>query len=92
MNIILKLINNIDFTEKDILSIILEMQKKYLKEKESGIKDLTYAISAAICISQSVLKFSSIKAENREVINNDIYKLPKVVRRDLLNINSPILK
>lgn len=88
----LKLINNIDFPEKDILSMILEMQKKYSKEKESGIKDITYAISAAICISESVLQFRSIKAENREVINNNIYKLPKGVRRDLLKVNSPILK
>ena len=74
-----KLIKNIDLPQREILSMILEMQKRYLKEEESGIKDLTYAISTAILISESVLHFRSIKAESSKASNTDIYKLPKVV-------------
>jgi len=74
-----KLIKNIDLPQRDILSMILEMQKRYLKEEESGLKDLTYAISTAILISESVLRFRIIKAQSSKASNTDIYKLPKVV-------------
>ena len=65
------------FPQKDILSIILEMQIKYLKEKNSIIKDITYALSTTILISESALQFSSIKALRNKVRTTYIYDLRK---------------
>lgn len=45
--------------EKDILSIIAGMQKKYSNEIESDIKDITYAISAGMHIAESIIYYSS---------------------------------
>lgn len=73
----LKPLKNKSFPQKDILSIILEMRKKYLQEKNSIIKDITYALSTAILISESVLHFSSIKAPNNKASTPGIYILPK---------------
>lgn len=73
----LKPLKNKRFPQKDILSIILEMQKKYLEEKNSIIKDITYALSTAMLISESVLHFSNITVQNTEVNTDDIYNLSK---------------
>lgn len=73
----LKPLKNKGFPQKDILSIILEMQLKYLKEKNSIIKDITYAISTAILISESALQFSSIKTQSSKLKTTNIYELPK---------------
>lgn len=70
-------LKNKSFPQQDILSIILEMQKKYLQEKNSNIKDITYALSTAILISESVLHFSRIKAPNSQISTPEIYILPK---------------
>ena len=73
----LKPFKNKGFPQKDILSIILEMQIKYLKEKNSIITDITYALTTAILISESALQFSSIKTQSNKVSTDDIYELPK---------------
>lgn len=73
----LKTLKTKTFPQKDILSIILEAQNKYLQERDSIIKDITYALSTAILISESALHFSSIKTQNNEINAADIYKLPK---------------
>lgn len=71
----LKLFENENFPPKDILSVILEMQTKYLQETNSITKDITYALSAAIFISESVLLFSQIKTQNNKVNTANIYEL-----------------
>lgn len=73
----LKPLKNKSFPQKDILSIILKMQKEYLQEKNSITKDITYALSTVILISESILHFSSIKAPNSKVSTPEIYILPK---------------
>lgn len=73
----LKPLKNKNFPQKDILSIILQMEKKYCEEKNSIIKDITYALSTAILISESVLHFSSIKVQNNKLSTTEIYNLPK---------------
>lgn len=74
----LKLIQNVKLRKKDSLSMILEMRKKYQQEKESIIKDITFAVSTAILISESVLYLKKIKAKNNRIKKIKIYKMPRV--------------
>lgn len=73
----LKPLENNTFHKKDILSIILEIQNKYLQEENSIIKDINYALSTAILISESVLNFSIIKTQSNEIKLTRTYEFVK---------------
>lgn len=64
----LKTIMNEDIVKKDVVLIINDVYQKYDKENKSFTKDINYAISAAIMVTETIV--SSDRLEYNYVKNN----------------------
>lgn len=73
----LKILRDLNMHKKDSMSMILEMRKKYQAEKESIMKDITFAISTAIMISKAIVPFKRLKLKNNKISMLQKYKLPR---------------
>lgn len=68
----LKLIDNRSLPQRNILSIIFNMQEKYFQKRRSFLRDITYAVSTITMVAESIIYFSINEFENAET-----YELPK---------------
>lgn len=68
----LKLINSRSLPQRNILSIIFNMQREYFKQKRSFLRDITYAVSTINMTVESIIYFNS-----HDFSNLESYNLPK---------------
>ena len=63
----LKLIDNRSIPQRNVLSIIFNMQEKYFQQRRSFLRDITYALSTITMVTESIIYFSVNKFENAEI-------------------------
>lgn len=62
----LKLVDNRNLPQKNILSIISNMQEKYFQQRRSFLRDITFAVSTISIVTESIIYFSINQFENAE--------------------------
>ncbi|MBC2582165.1 zinc dependent phospholipase C family protein [Clostridium sp. DJ247] len=77
----LKFVNNRNLPQRNILSIIFHMQKRYFQKRKSFLRDITYALSTITWVTESIIYFSINKSKNYAENKAEIYELPKAIDR-----------
>ncbi|WP_446897013.1 zinc dependent phospholipase C family protein [Clostridium sp. LBM24168] len=68
----LKLIDSRNLPQRNVLSIVFDMQKRYFKQRRSFLRDIIYAVSTINMTVESIVYFNINNLENLEN-----YNLPK---------------